>query len=237
MKIIARGNTAEVFEYEEEKICKLFYDGYSTTAIQREYNNALCMLENKLPVPRAYKIVNIQNRTGIIYDKLYGGPILDKIIEGEDIDKLLNKMCKLHNFILSCHTKKVLSYKEFLRYFAEKDSKSSRILRLIDDLPEGDNLCHGDFHPNNIWINLDGSETIIDFMNVCHGPWQYDVARTYFLISEGEIPYGIPNRDKILEIQQLLANMYLDKMKISYEEIEKYILVIKACRNNELNLK
>ena len=133
MKIISRGNTAEVFEYEEEKICKLFYEGYSTTAIQREYNNALCMLENKLPVPRAYKIVNIQNRTGIIYDRFYGGPILDKIIEGEDIDKLLNNMCNLDKFILSCHTIEVLSYKEFLRYFAEKDSKSSNIFTLIND--------------------------------------------------------------------------------------------------------
>ncbi|MDV4150758.1 aminoglycoside phosphotransferase family protein [Clostridium sp. AL.422] len=236
MKSIGRGNTAEIFEYEKEKICKLFFDGYSELAIKREYENALCMANNKLPVPKAYRIINIENRIGIIYERLYGSSILDKIIIGEDTNQLLNKMCNLHKCILNCHSQEVVSYKEFLRWAAEKDRNASKVLKLIDELPEGDNLCHGDFHPNNIWINLDGSCTVIDFMNVCHGPWQYDVARTYFLISEGEIPNDTPDSDKILKMQQLLADMYLDKMNIGYEEIEKYILVIKACRNSELNL-
>ncbi len=236
MKRIARGNTAEIFEYEEGKICKLFFEGYSIEAIKQEYRNALCMERDEFPVPKVYEIINIRNRTGIIYSRLYGWSMLDKIIQGEDIDKLLIKMCNLHKSILNCHTQEVISYKEFLEGTAKRSSNYSLILDYIEGLPEGDNLCHGDFHPNNVWINLDGSEAIIDFMNVCHGPWQYDVARTYFLISEGEVPYDTKNRDKILGLQKLLADMYLEKMKVPYDEIEKYILVIKACRNGELNI-
>ncbi len=36
MKLIAKGNTAEVYDYEDNKICKLFYYGYSEEAIRRE---------------------------------------------------------------------------------------------------------------------------------------------------------------------------------------------------------
>lgn len=237
MKRIARGNTAEIFEYEEGKICKLFFEGYSMDAVELEYRNALCIECDKFPVPKVYEIINVGNRIGIIYSRLYGASMLDKIIEGEDIDELLIKMCNLHKRILDWHTQEVISYKEFLKWAAKRGSNYSLILKHIDELPDGDSLCHGDFHPNNVWINLDGSEGIIDFMNLCHGPWQYDVARTYFLISEGEVAYDIKNRDKILGLQKSLADMYLDKMKVSYDEIEKYILVIKTCRKGELNIK
>ena len=43
MKLIATGNTAEVFEYEEEKVLKLFKAGYPLELIQREFNNIVIM--------------------------------------------------------------------------------------------------------------------------------------------------------------------------------------------------
>ena len=36
MKLIAIGNTAEVFEYEEDKVLKLFKAGYQLEQIQRD---------------------------------------------------------------------------------------------------------------------------------------------------------------------------------------------------------
>lgn len=32
-------------------------------------------------------------------------------------------------------------------------------------LPEGDHICHGDFHPGNIILKSDGTAVVIDFMN------------------------------------------------------------------------
>ena len=43
MKLIATGNTAEVFEYEEDKVLKLFKAGYPLEQIQREFNNTVIM--------------------------------------------------------------------------------------------------------------------------------------------------------------------------------------------------
>ena len=43
MKLIAIGNTAEVFEYEEDKVLKLFKAGYPLEQIQREFNNTVIM--------------------------------------------------------------------------------------------------------------------------------------------------------------------------------------------------
>lgn len=35
--MIGVGNTAEVFEYGEGKVCKLFFPGYPKDAVEREY--------------------------------------------------------------------------------------------------------------------------------------------------------------------------------------------------------
>ena len=43
MKLITTGNTAEVFEYEEDKVLKLFKAGYQLEQIQREFNNTVIM--------------------------------------------------------------------------------------------------------------------------------------------------------------------------------------------------
>ncbi len=43
MKLIAIGNTAEVFEYGEDKVLKLFKPGYPVEQIQREFNNTVIM--------------------------------------------------------------------------------------------------------------------------------------------------------------------------------------------------
>lgn len=43
MKLIATGNTAEVFEYKEDKVLKLFKAGYPLEQIQREFNNTVIM--------------------------------------------------------------------------------------------------------------------------------------------------------------------------------------------------
>lgn len=61
------------------------------------------------------------------------------------------------------------------------------ILRILNELPYGDMLCHGEFHLGNVFIS--GEQiTAIDFMNICKGYFLYDVARTIFLIQYKPVP-------------------------------------------------
>ena len=48
-------------------------------------------------------------------------------------------------------------------------------------MPEGDRLCHGDFHPYNIMGPL-GREVLIDWPNASQGDPTADVCRTYVLL-------------------------------------------------------
>jgi Phosphotransferase enzyme family len=49
-------------------------------------------------------------------------------------------------------------------------------------MPDGDRLCHGDFHPFNV-IGAVGKGVIIDWPNATRGAAQADVCRSFVLIS------------------------------------------------------
>lgn len=97
--------------------------------------------------------------------------------------------------------------------------KRGEILKMIDGLPDGNTLCHGDFHPGNLLI-WDGHTMVIDFMNVCHGNFLYDVARTVFLVEYTPVPMEAGNREILLPLKKTLADLYLMQMNVTREMIQ-----------------
>ena len=63
--MVGVGNTAEVFDYGDGKVCKLFYQGYPKEAVEREYRNAKEVERLGLPVPKVFELVESEGRTGI----------------------------------------------------------------------------------------------------------------------------------------------------------------------------
>lgn len=220
MKFLGRGNTAEVFEYGNEKVCKLFFEGYPDEYAALEFQNAREMYKNKIRISKPFQMITIENRKGIIYERIEGRTLLNIMMENEtNLDMLLNTFVNLQLNILSHHTKNVLSYKEYLiAILKSKKINNQVILNTINVLPDDDCLLHGDLHPNNILVMSDGTPVIIDFMNVCRGPALYDIARTYFLIKQ---------------FDGCLADKYLKRIGASENNIEKYLNIIKYCRKYE----
>lgn len=217
---IGKGNTAEIFEYGNGKICKLFFEGYPHEYAELEFQNAKEMYKNKIRIPTPFQVVTVENRPGIIYEKIEGETLLSVMTKKKkSIDKLLNMFIDLQLDILSHHSRNVLSYKEYLTAMLKnKEIANPTILNIINSLPEDDCLLHGDFHPNNILITPDGTPVIIDFMNVCYGPSSYDIARTYFLIKQ---------------FDKDLADKYLKEIDVSENNITEYLYIIEFCRKCE----
>jgi aminoglycoside phosphotransferase (APT) family kinase protein len=64
-------------------------------------------------------------------------------------------------------------------------------LACLDQLPQGDSLCHGDFHPDNILMTSRGP-VIIDWMTGTRGNPLADVCRTLLLFQTTALPAGSP---------------------------------------------
>lgn len=217
MDLIAKGNTAEVFQYSDNKICKLFYLGYPKIYIEHEYENAKAVCQLGIKTPMAHKLVCVNGREGIIYDQVDGEELSSKMY-GADEEKLTNWMgifVSFHKELLEHQIDNVMDYKDFLKMFA---ADSVEMIAKINKLEDGNCLLHGDFHPGNVMVDADERLTLIDMMNGCKGPTKYDIARTYFLLGN----------DKKLQ------NKYLELMGCELKDIMSYLEVISLLRKKEL---
>ena len=215
MKLIAKGNTAEVFEYGEDKVLKLFKPGYPVEHIQREFNNTVIMNRSCVHTPKAFEIVEHAGRHGIVFQKIVGVDLFSEYLKNPSDEKIasviLTDLSDIQKKVLSEKTEEGISYKNYLEWFRYDAS----------NLPDGNFICHGDLHPGNIIRTKDGELCLIDFMNVCRGPKEYDVARTYVLLTENN------------PAAKAVGKKYLQLMEMSFLQIEPFLGAIQFCRKKE----
>ena len=236
-KVIGVGNTATIYEWSDGKVLKLFREDYPRNAVEKEFSNALAIKDFDFSKPNAHEIVSYGDRIGIVYDQVKGESLLDLALDSGDVENCAKVMADLHKKILQNNCSAgVPDYKEFLRFQINvsgiTEGEKEVAIRMLDGLPEGDTLCHGDFHPGNILMNGD-IPTVIDFMNVCRGPYLYDVARTVFLVEYTPVPGGAIDRGAQLHLKKTLSQLYLRHMGVAKELIQDYIVIISIARRGE----
>jgi aminoglycoside phosphotransferase (APT) family kinase protein len=104
---------------------------------------------------------------------------------------------------------------------------------MLAGLPDGENICHGDFHPANVLITEQGP-MVIDWMTASTGsPWT-DVARTSLILSIGAKGAGKQVSPMIRMAIKLYHRAYLDRYRALYtdnmEELNRWMPVIAAAR-------
>ena len=67
-----------------------------------------------------------------------------------------------------------------------------KLLDVVDSLPGGDRVCHGDFHPANVLVDGNYS-TVIDWIDATRGNPLADVARTSIITLGAAASSQIPN--------------------------------------------
>ncbi len=235
-KIIGTGNTAVVYEWGEGRALKLFHRGYPEEAVEKEFSNARAICHMDFAKPQAYELIYREGRAGIIYDRVEGQSLLDWVMKTQDVHGCGVYMAGLHKKMLKYTIQNVPNYKEFLERGIKKAayvlSRQEEMMERLDKLPDGNTFCHGDFHPGNIFL-LDGKTTVIDFMNVCHGCFLYDVARTVYLMEYTPVPAEMESKKEFLQLKKSLVTSYLTQMGVSRESIQDYLSVIAAARAGE----
>ncbi|MCP4179954.1 MAG: phosphotransferase [bacterium] len=236
-KLLGTGNTADIYEIEDAKVIKLFKKNYPPKSVELEFNNAKELKLFKFSKPIVYEIIEYENRLGIIYDRIKGTSLFSYVLETEDTITCAKLMVKLHQKILKCKisedNKNIMNYKDFLYKNMILSKRShDEVSKILKNIPEANTLCHGDFHPGNIFIDNE-EEIVIDFMNICKGPYLYDVARTVYLIEYTPIPDESDDFEKMVMLKSKLGSQYLKELGLQRGDIEKYLYVIKLARFGE----
>lgn len=70
--MIGKGMTAEVYEYGQDKILKLYFVGFQEKWIKYEQEIGSAINEGGLPSPAVYGLLDVDGRKGIMYQRING---------------------------------------------------------------------------------------------------------------------------------------------------------------------
>lgn len=173
-----------MYAWGPDAVVKLYrsgFDGHHTEAL------ALAGLAGYRVAPALVDVVTRDGRPGLVLERVAGADMLDLLRRRPwQVRALARTLAETH---LAVHevlgpadlpdVRQVLAARigdatlaRELRGFA---------LRLLDGLPSGDRLCHGDYHPGNVMVAGD-RVSVIDWPNAARGVPEADHARAILLL-------------------------------------------------------
>lgn len=241
--MIGQGNTAEIYKLDNNKILKLFRTGLHKSVMEREYQYGIMVQKILNCVPKVYEMVEVDGRHGIIYEEIKGTNLLKTMFFSLwKINNYAKKLAHYHLDIQKPVNDTLYSVKEKL----EEDLDSVNVLseefkeiirKYLKQLPDGNVLCHFDFHPGNIMI-ADNKAVFLDWMTACRGEACADVARTCIVLKYGEVAHVPWIMRKLISIfkhhiYKIYIKEYLMISMRSMEDINRWELPVAAARLRE----
>jgi aminoglycoside phosphotransferase len=191
---VGEGREAEVYAWRDDAVVKLYRPGYLG---HRAESVALAALDGHGVAPRLLDVVDRDGRPGLVLERLGGSDMLALLPRQPwRVLGLARALAKAHRAVHEVRApedlpdlRQVLAARiddaalpQPLRAFA---------LRVLDGLPTGDRLCHGDFHPGNVLVAAD-RVGVIDWANAARGLPEADHARTLLLLRWADPLPGTP---------------------------------------------
>lgn len=239
-KLIGQGRTAEVFEYGQDKILKLFRADMPKNMIEKEYEFSTNICKVIKCVPKVYTFIEADDRCGIIYERINGKTMMEVIASKPwRAKKEAQCLAELHKAIQQKVDFELYDCKASLKYNISKtelldNNVKNRLYEYIDKLEDNNILCHGDFHPENVLIT-DNGPVVIDWMTAARGNPLFDVARTSVLLKFGGVPEKSYLEHKIInygrnKFYSEYIKQYIKITGIQLEKIEQWELPVAAAR-------
>jgi aminoglycoside phosphotransferase (APT) family kinase protein len=183
---LGAGLVAEVFEWGADVI-KLYQPGQGKEQAFREAATLAMLEHGKLPVPRVRGVLETDGRWGVVMSRAPGRPIAAVMLERPcDAQAMLDDVVRLQLRIHAEAGQFLPRLRDRLRGAIARARQLSAdeigaTLQLLEKLPDGDRLCHGDFHPYNVMGTAE-APVIIDWLDATQGAPEADACRSYLLL-------------------------------------------------------
>ncbi|WP_313809299.1 phosphotransferase [Sphingobium sp.] len=189
---LASGASASVCRAGEGRVLKIFRASVSEEMIARECDAAALAAEAGLPVARPLRRLETAQGRAILYPQVMGPTLMRHMrLRPLQSGSRLREMAVLHRRIHDCAAPGLRSLRQVLRtdilHGPADCGLQKAAVALLDRLPEGDRLLHGDFHIRNILLSPSGM-VAIDWSKAARGAVTPDLLRTEMLLRFGEGP-------------------------------------------------
>jgi hypothetical protein len=186
-RLLAAGNVAEVFEWGPRQVLKHYRSAAAKQIVFREAGNHAAVEALGLPVPAIWGVQRLNGRWGIVFDRVRGSSFAEQM-RGDPtalpwyLEILAHLQARIHTH--QAHEFRSLKVRLATRITRAKrldEPQRKLLLGRLADMPEGDRLCHGDFHPINV-LGEASQPAVIDWPDASRGDPAADVCRSYLLL-------------------------------------------------------
>jgi Phosphotransferase enzyme family len=238
---IGEGREAEVYGWGDDAVVKLYRSGHLGHHAEI---SALTGLDGHDVAPRLIEVVDRDGRCGLVLQRLPGSDML-ALLQRQPwrVIGLARKLAGAH---LAVHRVTAPGELPDLRQLLAVRIEDaglppglrSFVLRVLDGLPEGDRLCHGDYHPGNVLVAAD-RVGVIDWTNAARGAPEADHARTLLLLRWADPLPGTPLASRALMaagravFARTYAHTYHRRASWPSPQIDSWLTVHAAARLTE----
>jgi len=186
------GFTADVEQYNEDTLVKIYRDYVPQADIDREILCTESVQGRGLPVPEYRGYTEYKGKRAILLEYIRGQSMMSVLASGQiPPEELAEDFAKIHYQMHQCRADGLEEGKVRLERLLKRSEPNlgtdltTRCLKLMEKIPEGNMLCHNDFHPGNILYNDNNEMIVIDWSDAsCSDPFA-DVARTVQMFDYG----------------------------------------------------
>lgn len=196
LRLIGQGREAEVFECRDGRVLKLLRAPGPSKGLAFEIAALHAARSAGVSVPQAYEEVVIDGRTNLMMERLEGSDLLTIIGQKPWLVFRSGRLTgEIHARINAARAPASLPAvrdvvtRGLARLAPSEPTLAEWVGRILAHLPDGDALCHGDFHPGQLMSSGD-RYAAFDWSGAKRGDPLFDYARTRVLLSIGEPPPG-----------------------------------------------
>jgi uncharacterized protein (TIGR02172 family) len=238
-ELIARSGYADIYAWDEGQILKLYHDWVPAYGVEHEARIGRLVHEVGLPVPAVGEIIEVNGRPGLISERIDGGTMADSLLETPEVgpETVLQLARIFAGLQVHIHTHSNVPELPSLQQQLERVIKEIDVLppnlkegtlEALYKMPEGDCICHGDFHPYNVLMSPH-QPVVIDWNNISIGNPVADVARSALILSGA--PVSNPSlRSVIDQFEKAYLERYFELRPGGQEQLAAWQPVVAAVR-------
>ena len=197
LTLLAEGAQARVYHYGDDKVLRVMRRPEDETLLKNEIAVIGALRDAGVLVPKTYEYMQIGDHPAAMSEKIKGISLMEYLNRHPlGVVQVGRWLGERHLQLAGAASEVTLQPgRERSRYIVGQsewldESRMDFVLSLIDGLPDGSDLCHGDFHPGNI-LRQGDQNYIIDWVGVYRGDLLSDAANTYLLMNNTPKPPGV----------------------------------------------